>query len=99
MDPDLKSELISSLSKNFGYEKAIEIIDATEYVNFLNDEKVNTIIEFFYTSNNDLISQNTELKNTINTLISHKEKNKTSFKTVFYFVTIILSLILLIFKS
>ena len=99
MDQKLKNELISSLSKNYGYEKAIEIIDATEYVNFLNDEKVNILIEFFYTSNNDLISQNTELKKTINTLISHKQKIKTSVKNIFYFITIILSLILLIFKS
>lgn len=99
MDPELKSELINSLSKNYGYEKAIEIIDATEYVNFLDDEKVNTLIEFFYKSNNDLIYQNTELKNMINTLILSNQKNKTSFKTIFYFVTIILSLILLIFKT
>lgn len=99
MDRELKKELITSLSQNYGYEKAIEIIEATEYVNELNDEKVNTLLEFFYVANNNLIAENTDLKNKINFLLTSKQKIQKSFKTIFSFMIIILSLILLIFKS
>ena len=99
MDRELKKELITSLSQNYGYEKAIEIIEATEYVNELNDEKVNTLLEFFYVANNNLIAENTDLKNKINFLLTSKQKIQKSFKTIFSFVIIILSLILLIIKK
>ena len=98
MDHELKNELITSLSQNYGYEKAIEIIEATEYVNELNDEKVNTILEFFYTANNNLIAENNLLKEKINFILTSKQKIKNSFKVIFSFMIIILSLILLIIK-
>lgn len=92
MDENLKNELISSLSKNYGYEKAVEIIEATEYVNYLDDERINTIMEFFYVSNNDLILENTLLKNEIKLLTSFIEKkNFNIIKFISFWLLTILS--------
>lgn len=66
MEENIKKQLISEISQFQGYEKAIEIVDSIEYINYLNDEKINLLIEFFYSSNQKLISDNTFLINKIN---------------------------------
>lgn len=100
MDEKLKNELIHSLSQNYGYEKAMEIIDATEYVNYLNDEKVNTLIEMYYTFNNKLIKDNVELMKTIEDLKKILEKkDKKNNQIIFYSILILIfSLLLLFYK-
>jgi hypothetical protein len=74
MEEKLKKELISSLSKNYGYEKAVEIIDSVEYVDYLNDEKINTLIEFYYKVNMSLVAENTLFREKLITLTSIIEK-------------------------
>jgi hypothetical protein len=74
MEEKLKKELISSLSKNYGYEKAVEIIDSVEYVDYLNDEKINTLIEFYYKVNMSLVAENTLFLEKLITLTSIIEK-------------------------
>jgi hypothetical protein len=74
MEEKLKKELISSLSKNYGYEKAVEIIDSVEYVDYLNDEKINTLIEFYYKVNMSLVAENTLFREKLLALTSIIEK-------------------------
>lgn len=66
MDENIKKQLISEISQYQGYEKAIELVDSIEYINYLNDEKINIFIEFFYDSNQKLISDNSLLIKKIN---------------------------------
>ena len=66
MDENIKKQLISEISQYQGYEKAIELVDSIEYINYLNDEKINIFIEFFYDSNQKLISHNSLLIKKIN---------------------------------
>jgi hypothetical protein len=74
MEENLKKELISSLGKNYGYEKAVEIIDSVDYVDYLNDEKINTLIEFYYTVNTSVVNENTLLRERLNFLMSLLDK-------------------------
>ena len=74
MEENLKKELISSLGKNYGYEKAVEIIDSVDYVDYLNDERINTLIEFYYTVNTSVVNENTLLRERLNFLMSLLDK-------------------------
>ena len=87
MEENLKKELISSLSKNYGYEKAEEIIDSVEYVDYLNDEKINTLIEFYYTVNTSVVNENTLLREKLMLILSLIEK-KDKYTKVFFIVLI-----------
>jgi hypothetical protein len=87
MEENLKKELISSLGKNYGYEKAVEIIDSVDYVDYLNDEKINTLIEFYYTVNTSVVNENTLLREKITLILSLIEK-KDKLTKVFFIVLI-----------
>jgi hypothetical protein len=93
MEENLKKELISSLSKNYGYEKAEEIIDSVEYVDYLNDEKINTLIEFYYKVNMSLFSENTLLREKLLALTSIIEKKDK----YFFFISLFSSLTFLFY--
>ena len=83
MEENLKKELISSLSQKLGYEKAEEIIDSVEYVDYLNDEKINTLIEFYYNVNTSLNTENNLLRQKSMILLSLIDK-KDKYTKIFF---------------
>jgi hypothetical protein len=90
IDPELKKYLISTISKTEGYEKAFEIIDATEYVENIKDEKVDVVLEYFINVNQRLIDENIKLTSINNKLISFLNKMNLIYKilcfSIFIFV-------------
>ena len=89
MEENLKKELISSLSRKLGYEKAEEIIDSVEYVDYLNDEKINTLIEFYYNVNTSLNTENNLLRQKSMILLSLIDK-KDKYTKIFFILLILL---------
>ena len=43
MEENIKKQLISEIGQTYGYEKTIELIDSIEYVDYLNDERINNV--------------------------------------------------------
>jgi len=91
VEENIKKQLISEIGQTYGYEKTIELIDSIEYVDYLNDERINTVIEFFYNVNQKLISDNRTLIEKINVIAPYLEKiNKDKIKNNIYITSVII---------
>jgi hypothetical protein len=100
VEENIKKQLISEIGQTYGYEKTIELIDSIEYVDYLNDERINTVVEFFYNVNQKLISDNRILIEKINVIAPYLEKiNKDRLKNKIYIVctTFILFFLIILF--
>jgi len=100
VEENIKKQLISEIGQTYGYEKTIELIDSIEYVDYLNDERINTVIEFFYNVNQKLISDNRTLIEKINVIAPYLEKiNKDRLKSKIYIActTFILFFLMILF--
>lgn len=90
MDENIKKQIISEIGQTYGYEKAVELVDSIEYVDYLNDERINIVIEFFYNVNQKLISDNRTLIEKINMIIPLLDRiNKDKIKNSIYISSVV----------
>ena len=94
MDENIKKQIIFEIGQTYGYEKAVELVDSIEYVDYLNDERINTVVEFFYNVNQKLISDNKILIEKINMIIPYLDVinkiNKDKIKNNIYITSVII---------
>jgi hypothetical protein len=90
VDENIKKQIISEIGQTYGYEKAVELVDSIEYVDYLNDERINIVIEFFYNVNQKLISDNRTLIEKINMIIPLLDRiNKDKIKNSIYISSVV----------